>query len=146
MPPSAFPHPASTPGGLARSPGETAEDRGLLAQIRQAHGESGGRYGSPRVHAALRARGRRVGRGRVERLMRRHGVRALLARPRRVRTTDSRHPFPVAPNLLGRQFMAAAPNQVWLADITWILLAKSGRRQSGPNYVRLRLRHLGTFR
>jgi putative transposase len=104
--------------------GRAAENRGLLAQIRQVHGESGGRYGSPRVHAALRARGRRVGRGRVERLMRRHGVRALLARPRRVRTTDSRHPFPVAANLLGRQFMAAAPNQVWLADITYLPTAE----------------------
>jgi putative transposase len=101
-----------------------AEDRGLLEQTRQVHGGSGGRYGSPRVHAALRAGGRRVGRGRVERLMRRHGVRALLARPHRARTTDSRHPFPVAPHLLGRQFAAAAPNQVWPADLTYLPTAE----------------------
>ena len=62
------------------------EDRALLDDIRQLHAASQGRYGSPRVHAALRADGRRVGRGRVERLMRRHGVRGLVAQPRRVRS------------------------------------------------------------
>jgi putative transposase len=97
-----------------------AEDEALLGDIRRVHGASGGRYGSPRVHAALRADGRRVGRGRVERIMRRHGVHGLVARPRRVRTTDSRHAFPVAPNLLDREFTADAPNRVWLADLTYI--------------------------
>jgi transposase InsO family protein len=96
------------------------EDRALLGDIRRVHEASQGRYGSPRVHAALRASGRRVGRGRVERLMRRHGVRGLVARPRRVRTTDSRHSFPVAPNLLDRRFTADGPNRVWLADLTYI--------------------------
>jgi len=52
--------------------------------------------------------------------MRCHGVRALVARPRRVNTTDSRHPFPIAPNLLQRQFTATAPNRIWLADITYL--------------------------
>ena len=95
------------------------EDRALLDDIRQAHAGSGGRYGSSRVHATLRAYGRRVGRSRVERLMRRHGVRGLIAQRRRVQTTDSRHAFPVAPNLLDRQFSATTkPNQVWLADLT----------------------------
>ncbi len=97
-----------------------AEDRVLLDDIRQAHDGSGGRYGSPRIHAVLRAHGRQVGRGRIERLMRRHGVRGLIARRQRVQTTDSRHPFPVAPNLLDRQFTARKPNQVWLADLTYI--------------------------
>jgi putative transposase len=97
------------------------EDRALLADIRQAHADSGGRYGSPRVHAALRAHGRRVGRGRVERLMRRHGVRGLIAQRRRVQTTNSRHSFPVAPNLLDRKFSETSrPNQVWLSDLTYI--------------------------
>ncbi len=98
-----------------------AEDRTLLDDIRRAHEGSGGRYGSPRVHATLRAHGRKVGRGRVERLMRRHGVRGLIAQRQRVQTTDSRHAFPVAPNLLNRQFTATTkPNQVWLADLTYI--------------------------
>ena len=43
-----------------------------------------------------------------------------MARPRRVRTTDSRHDFPIAPNLLERRFIAAAPNRIWLADITYV--------------------------
>jgi putative transposase len=92
----------------------------LLATIRQVHQDSGRRYGSPRVHASLRAQGRGVSRGRVERLMRRHGIRAIMAPPRRVRTTDSQHSLPIAPNLIERNFVAAAPNQVWLADITYI--------------------------
>lgn len=96
------------------------DNRALLDDIRQVHATSQGRYGSPRVHAALRARGRRVGRGRVERLMRIHGMRGLVARPRRVQTTNSRHAFPVAPNLLDRQFTASRPNQIWLADLTYI--------------------------
>jgi putative transposase len=61
-----------------------------------------------------------VSRGRVERLMRHHGIRAIMARPRRVRTTDSRHDFPIAPNLLERNFTATAPNRIWLADITYV--------------------------
>ena len=97
------------------------EDRALLADIRQAHADSGGRYGSPRVHAALRVHGRKVGRARVERLMHRHGVRGLVARRRQVQTTDSRHAFPVAANLLDRKFSATRKlNEVWLADLTYI--------------------------
>ena len=52
--------------------------------------------------------------------MRCHGIRAIMAKPRRCRTTDSGHGFPIAPNLLGRNFSAAACNQIWLADITYI--------------------------
>lgn len=61
----------------------------LLAEIQQVHRESGERYGSPRVHALLRTQGRGASRGRIERLMRRHGIRAIMAPPRRVRTTVS---------------------------------------------------------
>lgn len=96
-----------------------AEDRALAGEIRAAHEASRGRYGSPRVHAELRARGRRVGRKRVGRLMRGMGLVAR-RRCRFCRTTDSSHPFPVAPNLLGRQFTAAAPDRVWLADLSYI--------------------------
>src|SRR5437588_2935020 len=63
----------------------------LLAEIRQVHHDSGQRYGSPRVHAVLRKQGRGASRGRIERLMRRHDIRAIMAPPRRVRTTDSHH-------------------------------------------------------
>ena len=95
-------------------------NRELTEDIRLIHAESSGCYGSPRVHATLRRHGRRVGRSRVERLMRRAGLRGLAALPRRARTTNSRHGYPIAPNRLARTFEAAAPNQVWLADLTYI--------------------------
>jgi transposase InsO family protein len=98
----------------------TAANRDLLDHIRRVHRDTRGRYGSPRIHVELQAQGRGVSRGRVERLMRRHGIRAIMARPRRVRTTDSRHDHPIAPNLLNRNFSAAAPNKVWLTDITYV--------------------------
>jgi transposase InsO family protein len=53
-------------------------------------------------------------------LMRRAGLHGLAALPRRTRTTDSRHNYPIAPNRLARNFTAQAPNQVWLADLTYI--------------------------
>jgi putative transposase len=105
----------------ARSPSaRSSANAELVAAIRRVHHDSAGRYGSPRVHAALRTQGRGTSRGRIERLMRRHGIRAIMAPPRRVRTTDSRHALPIAPNVLARDFTAAAPNRVWLADITYI--------------------------
>jgi putative transposase len=100
-----------------------AEDRALASEIRAAHEGSRGRYGSPRVHAELRAHGRRVGRKRVARLMRGMGLAARRKRRFR-RTTDSAHAFPVAPNLLGRDFAAAAPDRVWLSDLTYIWTAE----------------------
>lgn len=97
-----------------------AANRDLVADIKRVHRDTNGRYGSPRIHAELRAQGRGTSRGRIERLMRRHGIRAIMARPRWVRTTDSRHDFPIAANLLDRNFTAEAPNQIWLADITYV--------------------------
>jgi transposase InsO family protein len=99
---------------------QSAENRELVDDLQQVHREACGRYGSPRIHAELRAQGRGASRGRIERLMRRHGIRAIMARPRRVRTTHSRHDFPIAPNLLKRNFLATAPNRIWLADITYV--------------------------
>ena len=98
-------------------------DRALSAEIQAAHQASRGRYGSPRVHAELRARGRRVGRKRVARLLRGMGL-AARRRRRFRRTTDSRHSFAIAPNLLARNFTAQAPDRVWLADITYIWTAE----------------------
>jgi putative transposase len=98
----------------------SAANRDLIDDIRRVHRDTRGRYGSPRIHVELKAQGRGASRGRIERLMRRHGIRAIMAHPRRVRTTDSRHDLPIAPNLLNRNFIATAPNQIWLADITYI--------------------------
>jgi putative transposase len=95
-------------------------NRKLVDDIKRVHRDKNGRYGSPRIHVELKELGRGASRGRIERLMRRHGIRAIMAQPYRVRTTDSRHDFPIAPNLLDRNFVAAAPNRVWLADITYV--------------------------
>ncbi|MBL0407688.1 IS3 family transposase, partial [Microvirga aerilata] len=95
-------------------------NRRLLQEVQSLHARHQGRYGSPRMHAALRAEGHRVSRGRVERLMHRHGIRALGRRRFRPTTTDSRHSLPVAPNLLQQEFTVSVPNRVWLADITYI--------------------------
>ena len=95
-------------------------NRELVDDIKRVHRDTNGRYGSPRVHAELKAQGRGASRGRIERLKRHHGIRAIMARPRRARTTDSRHDFPIAPNLLKRNFIAAAPNRIWLADVTYV--------------------------
>lgn len=102
----------------------TKSNAALLAAIRQIHQDSSGRYGSPRVHAVLRRQERGASRGRIERLMHWHGIRAIMARRRRVRTADSRHDLPIAPNLITRDFTAPAPNRVWLADITYIPTAE----------------------
>jgi transposase InsO family protein len=95
-------------------------NRRLLGDVRRLHAEHRGRYGSPRMHAALRAEGRMASRGRVARLMRRHAIRALAGRRSKPRTTDSRHHLPVAPNLLKQDFSGSVPNRTWLADITYI--------------------------
>ena len=122
-----------------------ASNRTLLADVRRLHAEHRGRYGRPRMHAALRAEGRTASRGRIARLMRRHGIRALAGRRFRPCTTDSRHYLPIAPNLLKQEFVAAAPNRVWLADITYIA---TGKRWLGfgmmPRIMR-RLRYLAAI-
>jgi putative transposase len=91
----------------------------LLVAIRAIHAEFQARYGSPRVHAELVARGHDCCENTVAKLMRDHGLRAKTARKFRC-TTDSDHDLPVAENLLGRQFDPEAPNEVWVADITYI--------------------------
>jgi putative transposase len=96
-----------------------ADDASLTCTIAEAHRRSRGTYGSPRVHAELRAKGRRVGRKRVARLMRRAGL-ARLTRRRYRCTTDSRHDLPVAANLVRRHFDVDEPNRVWVADITYV--------------------------
>jgi transposase InsO family protein len=95
-------------------------NRGLLDDIQRVHAHHRERYGAPRIHAELRAEGQIISRKRIERVMRRHGIRARAPRRYRVCTTDSKHSLPVAANLLHQNFVAQRPNQVWLADITYI--------------------------
>ncbi len=108
-------------GWRGRAPSaRTTENVALLANVRRIQIRHHGRYGSPSMHAALRAEGHGCSRGRVERLMRHYGIRALAGRRFRPCTTDSRHYLPIAPNLLAQRFTASAPNRIWLADITYI--------------------------
>jgi putative transposase len=97
----------------------TTGDEKLAVEIAAVHQRTKGRYGSPRVYRELRTKGRRVSRKRVERLMRERGIRGKTKRRFR-RTTNSNHPYPVAPNILARQFKPTAPNQVWAGDVTYI--------------------------
>lgn len=92
----------------------------LVEHIRRVHGASRHTYGSRRVHAALRQQGIACNHKRVERLMRLHGIRGCDRRQRRPVTTHSRHTYPVAANLLARDFSAEAPNRKWLGDISYI--------------------------
>ena len=94
-------------------------NRVLGAQIRAAHARSRKTYGRRRIHIQLRREGIVCSRNRVARLMHSQGLCGL--RKRRFRaTTDSKHSFPVAPNLLARDFTAAAADQVWVSDITYL--------------------------
>jgi putative transposase len=95
-------------------------DAWLLERIREIHAENRGVYGAPRVHAELRmAHGLRVGRKRVERLMREHGLSGLIPK-RRGRTTIRVPGVRVADDLVQRQFRPTSPNVLWVADITYL--------------------------
>jgi putative transposase len=92
----------------------------LLAHIRVIHAEVKQRYGSPRMHKELVARGYPCCINTVAKLMRDHGIVARSARRFRITTTDSNHDLAVADNLLDRQFNPSEANAVWLGDITYI--------------------------
>ncbi len=94
-------------------------DRALAAEIIDIHARSKQRYGSPRIHEELIDNNTRVSRKRVARVMRDNGISAQI-KPRFVKTTDSNHEFPIAPNLLERNFTTDAPNKAWVGDITYV--------------------------
>jgi len=94
--------------------------RQLIAHIRRIHGKSRKSYGSPRVFHKLRQEGVKTSENRVARLMQAAGIKACSKRAFRPRTTDSNHPHPIAPNQLKTSPAPTAPNQVWVADITYI--------------------------
>jgi transposase InsO family protein len=95
----------------------TQENEQLSQQIQVIHKQSRKTYGAPRIHAALKDKGFQVGRHRVARLMSQQGI---CVRPRRRfrTTTDSNHPFPIAENLLNRDFTTTEPDKAWVADIS----------------------------
>src|SRR5262249_60838357 len=102
------------PGPTRRQP-----PAALRVEIRAIHADLKARRGSPRVHAELMARGQDCCVNTVAKLMRDHDLRAKTARKYRC-TTDSHHDLPVADNLLDRQLDPEAPNEAWVADITYI--------------------------
>jgi putative transposase len=95
------------------------EDAALLKQIRAFHRASRGTYGAHRIHRDLRDIGVHVGRKRVARLMQAAGLRGVSRRKWVVTTRRAEHARP-APDLVQRQFTATGPNQLWVADITYI--------------------------
>jgi putative transposase len=108
--------------GRPRSP--TGERRdALVVAIKAIHAEVKARYGSPRIHAGLVARGEPCCVNTAARLMRQHGIAAKARRKFRA-TTDSNHDRPVATNVLGRRFEPEAANQAWTADITYVATAE----------------------
>jgi putative transposase len=104
----------SRPGANKRISNE-----GLLVHIKVIHAEFKEEYGWPKMWKELLARGIRVGKERVRKMMQRHGIKARRKR-KSVVTTDSKHDLPIAPNLLQRNFTATAPKTVWTSDITYI--------------------------
>jgi putative transposase len=104
-----------------RQPSRRAQSAARLrAAIAQVHAEHDGVYGSPRVTETLRTRGVQCGRHRVARFMRTAGLQGRQRRRFRVRTTDSNHSDPIAPNLLLHRPAPQRCNEVWVTDITYI--------------------------
>jgi putative transposase len=98
--------------------GRTLSNTVLQQRIVAIHAASRATYGAPRIHAELQAQGQRCSRKRVARLMRLAGVAGC--HRRRFVTTRRDPKRPSAPDLLQRAFVASAPNQVWVADITYV--------------------------
>ena len=106
---------------LNRKPSvRTSETQKITKMIKSVYQESKGRYGSPKITEELKSRGLNVSRPRVARLMRSEGIQSIIQKKYRVSTTDSKHNYPVADNLLKRNFKTQRPGQVWVSDITYI--------------------------
>jgi putative transposase len=96
------------------------EEERIVAAIKAAHERGRGTYGPEKIQTEILAvDGLEVGLNRIKCLRRKHGIRCKQKRKFKA-TTDSRHKMPVAPNLLSQKFEVLKPNQVWVADITYI--------------------------
>ena len=103
-----------------REPSRRArENEALSAEIVEIHAMSGGTYGAPRVHAELKARGREASVGRVARLMRAAEIEGV-SRRRKGSTTKRAAKSRPAPDLVDRDFSASGPDELWVADITYV--------------------------
>jgi hypothetical protein len=107
----------------ARAPAQSQRDEEnarLVTRMHSLQQRHRGRYARRRMHRALREEVGVINEKRVGRLMRQHGLQSRLRRRFRVVTTDSRHAYPVAPNVLARDFEASAPDRKWLVDMTFV--------------------------
>ena len=95
------------------------ENEKLLIEIMDIFEDSHKTYGSPRITEELKARDMKVSRNRVANIMRAADIRAR--KPKKfVATTDSRHSYPIVPNVLERRFCATRPGEIWVSDITYV--------------------------
>ena len=97
-----------------------ADDLELLTRMKAIHTETGQCYGSRRMTRVLQAEGYPVGRHQVRRVMKEAGVSVKRRSTRKPQTTDSRHSYGVAPNILNREFDVAKPNEAWVGDMTYL--------------------------
>ena len=97
----------------------SVENEKLIFEIRMLHEKSKKRSGSPKIHRALKKAGIKCGKNRVARLMREKGIRCKYAKKYKA-TTNSKHGLPVAENILKQHFVVIRPNEVWVADITYV--------------------------
>jgi transposase InsO family protein len=105
---------------LKRKPSKREQKNNiLLREIKKIHTKRKRTYGSPRITAELRENGYVCSRPRVARIMRRAGIYAKTKRKFKV-TTQSKHNYPISPNLLGQNFKSNSPNTIWTSDITYI--------------------------
>ena len=110
---------AATMPGSGAHPRHQQGRRAARGEGHRAHRRNRGIYGSPRIHRELRAQGVRVGKKRVERLMRDNGLKGR-QKKQFCCSTDSRHSLPIAPNVLDRNFNPPGPNRAWAGDVTYI--------------------------
>jgi len=107
-------------GAAADRVARAARHDALIDEIRSIFEDSKQRHGAPCIHAELRDRDHQVSRKTVAKLMKQNGIRPPRRKRRMPVTKDSRHGYGIAPNLLDRNFAIAAPDRVWLADISYI--------------------------
>ena len=104
----------------ARKPSRRSiENEKLLFEIRMLHEKSKKRSGSPKIYRALKKSGKACGKNRVVRLMKENGIRCKYAKKFKA-TTNSKHDYPVAANILKQRFVVFMPNVAWVADITYV--------------------------
>jgi putative transposase len=109
-------------GGPASA--RSAANEQLVQKIKAIYRAKRNNYGSPRITQELRQTGERCNRKRVEPLMRLEGLKGATARKRKVRTTDSEHEQPIAPNLLLKRPAPTKIDEIWVADITYVPTAQ----------------------